>query len=73
MIANLYSSLNFHPPLHSVGHNLGGQHPFYDWEIINPGETGGIMDYSELRQNLTLTLTLTLTLSQNLTLPSKPD
>ena len=51
-----------------MGHNLGGQHPFYDGEIINPGETGGIMDYSELRQNLTLTLTL----SQNLTLPSKP-
>ena len=31
--------------LHAVGHNLGGEHPFYDQELIKWGEIGGIMDY----------------------------
>ena len=29
----------------TVGHNLGGEHPFYDEEIVKQGQTGGIMDY----------------------------
>ena len=29
----------------TVGHNLGGEHPFYDEEIVKRGDTGGIMDY----------------------------
>ena len=31
--------------LHAVGHNLGGEHPFYDQELVKPGESGGLMDY----------------------------
>ena len=34
--------------LHTVGHNLGGEHPFYDQELVKPGESGGIMDYGSL-------------------------
>ena len=29
----------------TVGHNLGGVHPFYDEELVKVGQTGGIMDY----------------------------
>ena len=28
-----------------MGHNLGGEHPFYDEELVKIGQTGGIMDY----------------------------
>ena len=33
------------PPDAAVGHNLGGEHPFYDEELVKVGQTGGIMDY----------------------------
>ena len=29
----------------SVGHTLGGMHPFYDEELVKVGQIGGIMDY----------------------------
>ena len=32
----------------AVGHNLGGMHPFYDAEITEVGQIGGIMDYGGL-------------------------
>ena len=31
----------------AVGHNLGARHPFYDEEIIQKGQSGGIMDYGQ--------------------------
>jgi len=34
------------PIMSAVGHNLGGEHPFYDEELVQKGQTGGIMDYS---------------------------
>ena len=32
-------------PNDAVGHNLGGEHPFYDTELVQVGQIGGIMDY----------------------------
>ena len=34
-----------HNLLVSVGHSIGGMHPFYDEEIVKVEQTGGIMDY----------------------------
>ena len=24
---------------------MGGEHPFYDQDLVKPGESGGLMDY----------------------------
>ena len=42
---DVYAHVSFAHLLHAVGHNLGGEHPFYDQELVKPGESGGLMDY----------------------------